>query len=390
MAVSGIGRDFLLLDELLSEEERLVRGTVREFVDREVAPIIADCFERGEFPLHLIPRLGEIGVLGSTLPERYGCSNSSYVIYGLIQQELERGDSGVRSFNSVQSSLVMFPIFEFGSEEQKDAWLPELTRGRKIGCFGLTEADHGSDPAGMATRAVRDGDAFVLNGSKMWITNGNIADVAVVWAKLDGQIRGFLVEKGTPGFKANLIKHKMSLRASVTSELVFADCRIPVENLLPGSGGLRSPLQCLDKARYGIAWGAIGAALACYESSVSYARERVQFGKPIGAFQLVQRKLSLMLTEITLAQLLNLRVGRLKDEGKGRHQHTSMAKMNATAKAMEIARMARDLHGASGITLEYPVIRHMNNLESVHTYEGTYDIHLLILGQEITGISAFR
>jgi len=383
-------RDFLLLDELLSGEERLLRDTVREFVDREVIPIISDCFEREEFPAHLIPRLGEMGLLGSTFPERYGGANSGYVMYGLIQQELERGDSGVRSFNSVQSSLVMSPIFEFGSEKQKDTWLPELARGRKIGCFGLTEADHGSNPAGMTTRAVRDGDSFVLNGAKMWITNGSVADIAVVWARLEGEIKGFLVEKGTPGFRANLIRHKMSLRASVTSELVFEDCRIPAANLLPRSGGLRSPLSCLDKARYGIAWGAIGAALACYESSVNYARERVQFDKPIAAFQLVQRKLSLMLTEISLAQLLNLRVGRLKDEGKARHQHTSMAKMNATAKALEIARAAREIHGANGITLEYPVIRHLNNLESVHTYEGTYDIHLLILGQEITGISAFR
>ena len=382
--------DFLLIDEMLTAEERMVRDTVREFVDDQVLPIIADCFERGECPMYLVRRMGEMGIIGATLPERYGCPGSSYVIYGLIQQELERGDSGIRSFNSVQSSLVMYPIHEYGSEEQKEFWLPGLARGEKIGCFGLTEADHGSDPGGMVTRAVKDGGAYVLNGSKMWITNGNIADVAVVWAKLDGEVRGFLVEKGTPGFTANLIQHKMSLRASVTSELVFEDCRVPAENLLPKSGGLRSPLSCLDKARYGIAWGAIGSAMACYEASVRYAKERTQFGKPIGAFQLVQRKLALMLTEITAAQFLNLRVGRLKDEGKGRHQHTSMAKMNATAKALEIARMARDLHGANGITLEYPIIRHMNNLESLHTYEGTYDIHLLILGHEITGIPAFR
>jgi len=265
-----------------------------------------------------------------------------------------------------------------------------MARARKIGCFGLTEPDHGSNPSGMLTRAVKDGDSYVLNGSKMWITNGSVADVAVVWAKLDGVVHGFLVEKDAPGFSTHDIKHKMSLRASVTSELVFEDCRIPARNLLPGSKGIRSPLNCLDKARYGIAWGAVGAAMACYESSVNYARERTQFDKPIGAFQLVQRKLSLMLTEINAAQLINLRVGRLKDEGSGHHTHTSMAKMNATSKALEIARMARDLHGANGITLEYPVIRHMNNLESVHTYEGTYDIHLLILGQEITGMPAFR
>jgi glutaryl-CoA dehydrogenase len=382
--------DFLLIDEMLSEEERMVRDTVRNFVDERVMPTIADDFEQAEAPMHLVREMGEMGIIGATLPEKYGCPGSNYVVYGLIQQELERGDSGIRSFNSVQSSLVMYPICEYGSEEQKQRWLPGLAKGEKIGCFGLTEADHGSDPGGMGTRAVKDGASYVLNGSKMWITNGNIADVAVVWAKLDGKVKGFLVEKGTPGFTANLIKHKMSLRASVTSELVLEDCRIPAENLLPKSGGLRSPLGCLDKARYGIAWGAIGSAMACYEASVQYAKERTQFDKPIGSFQLVQRKLSLMLTEITAAQLMNLRVGRLKDEWKGRHQHTSMAKMNATSKALEIARMARDLHGANGISLEYPIIRHMNNLESVHTYEGTYDIHLLILGQDITGLSAFR
>jgi glutaryl-CoA dehydrogenase len=382
--------DFLLIDEMLSEEERMVRDTVRNFVDERVMPTIADDFEQAEAPMHLVREMGEMGIIGATLPEKYGCPGSNYVVYGLIQQELERGDSGIRSFNSVQSSLVMYPICEYGSEEQKQRWLPGRAKGEKIGCFGLTEADHGSDPGGMGTRAVKDGASYVLNGSKMWITNGNIADVAVVWAKLDGKVKGFLVEKGTPGFTANLIKHKMSLRASVTSELVLEDCRIPAENLLPKSGGLRSPLGCLDKARYGIAWGAIGSAMACYEASVQYAKERTQFDKPIGSFQLVQRKLSLMLTEITAAQLMNLRVGRLKDEGKGRHQHTSMAKMNATSKALEIARMARDLHGANGISLEYPIIRHMNNLESVHTYEGTYDIHLLILGQDITGLSAFR
>ena len=382
--------DFLLIDEMLTEEERMVRDTVRGFVDDRVMPTIAEDFEQAEAPMHLVKEMGEMGLIGATLPEEYGCPGSNYVVYGLIQQELERGDSGIRSFNSVQSSLVMYPIYAYGSEEQKQHWLPGLAKGEKIGCFGLTEADHGSDPGGMTTRAVKDGESYVLNGAKMWITNGNIADVSVVWAKLDGEVKGFLVEKGTPGFTANLIKHKMSLRASVTSELVFEDCRIPAENLLAKSGGLQSPLACLDKARYGIAWGAIGAAMACYEASVEYAKERTQFGKPIGSFQLVQRKLALMLTEITAAQLMNLRVGRLKDEGKDRYQHSSMAKMNATSKALEIARMARDLHGANGISLEYPIIRHMNNLESVHTYEGTYDIHLLILGQEITGLSAFR
>jgi glutaryl-CoA dehydrogenase len=382
--------DFLLFDEMLTEEERIARDTVRKFVDDEILPIIADYFERGEYPMHLIPIMGELGILGSTLPEEYGCSGSSYVIYGLIQQELERGDSGIRSFNSVQSSLVMYPIYKYGSEEQKQYWLPLMAKGEKVGCFGLTEPDYGSNPAGMITRAVHDGDSYILNGTKMWITNGNIADVAVVWAKLEDTVRGFLVERGTPGFTTNLIKRKMSLRASVTSELVFEDCRIPVENILPNSGGIRCPLNCLDKARYGIAWGSVGAAMACYEASVRYAKERIQFDKPIGAFQLVQGKLSWMLTEITAAQLMNLRVGRLKDEGKDRYQHTSMAKMNASKKACEIARIARDMHGANGITLDYPVIRHLNNLESVYTYEGTYDIHLLILGQDITGIPAFR
>lgn len=382
--------DFLLIDEMLTSEERLTRDAVRAFTDEKVLPVIADCFERGVFPMDLIPVMGEMGILGATLPEEYGCPGSSYVVYGLIQQELERGDSALRSFNSVQSSLVMFPICEYGSEEQKKYWLPKMAKGEKIGCFGLTEPDFGSNPAGMLTRAVKDGDSYILNGSKMWITNGNTADVAVVWAKLDGEVKGFLVEKGTPGFTPIEIKHKMSLRASVTSELVFEDCRIPAKNLLPKSGGLRCPLSCLDKARYGIAWGAAGAAMACYEASVKYAKERIQFDRPIGAFQLVQKKLTWMLTEITGMQLLNLRVGRLKDEGKSRFQHSSMAKMNAAGKALEIARMARDIHGANGITLEYPVIRHMNNLESVNTYEGTYDIHQLILGQEITGISAFR
>jgi glutaryl-CoA dehydrogenase len=382
--------DFLLIDEMLTEEERMVRDTVRGFVDERVIPDIADHFEKAEAPMHIVREMGEMGIIGATLPEKYGGSGSSYVVYGLIQQELERGDSGIRSFNSVQSSLVMYPIYAYGSEEQKQHWLPGLAKGEKIGCFGLTEADHGSDPGGMTTRAVKDGESYVLNGSKMWITNGNIADVSVVWAKLDGEVKGFLVEKDTLGFTANLLKHKMSLRASVTSELVFEDCRIPAENLLPKSGGLRSPLSCLDKARYGIAWGAIGSAMACYEASVQYAKERTQFDRPIGSFQLVQRKLALMLTEITAAQLMNLRAGRLKDEGKDRYQHSSMVKMNATSKALEIARMARDLHGANGISLEYPIIRHMNNLESVHTYEGTYDIHLLVLGQAITGLSAFR
>lgn len=390
MTTGGGNSDFLLIDEMLSVEERMLRDTVRDFVEEKVLPDIADYFEKAEFPGHIVPMMGELGIIGSTFPEKYGCAGSGYVLYGLIQQELERGDSAIRSFNSVQSSLVMYPIFEFGSEEQKDYWLPRMAKGEKIGCFGLTEPDHGSDPGGMITKAVKDGNSYILNGSKMWITSGSTADVAVVWAKLDGEVKGFLVEKGTPGYTTSDIKRKMSLRASVTSELSFDDCRIPGENILPKSGGLRCPLSCLDKARYGIAWGAAGAAMACYDASVRYARERTQFGKPIGSFQLVQRKLSWMLTEITAMQLINLRVGRLKDEGKARHQHTSMAKMNAAGKALEIARVARDIHGANGITLDYPPIRHANNLESVNTYEGTYDIHMLILGQDITGIPAFR
>lgn len=384
------GVDFLDIDGMLTEEERMIRDTVRDFADEKIIPCIGDYFERGEFPFHLAREMGEMGIIGATFPEEYGGSGSNHVVYGLIQQELERGDSGVRSFNSVMSSLVMFPIYEYGSEEQKRRWLPGMAKGELVGCFGLTEPDHGSNPAGMITRAVKDGGSYVLNGAKMWITNGCIADVAVVWAKLDGEVKGFLVEKGTPGYSTVTIKKKMSLRASITSELIFEDCRIPAENMLPKSGGLKCPLNCLDKARYGIAWGAVGAAMACYEASVRYSKERIQFDKPIGAFQLVQRKLSWMLTEITAAQLINLQVGRLKDQGRGRHQHTSMAKMNAAGKALEISRVARDIHGANGITLEYPVIRHLLNLESVNTYEGTWDIHQLILGQDITGISAFR
>jgi glutaryl-CoA dehydrogenase len=387
----AIGRpDFMDVDSLLSDEERMTRDTVRDFVDEKIIPIIGDCFERGEFPAHLAREMAELGIIGSTIPEEYGGAGASYVVYGLIQQELERGDSGIRSFNSVMSSLVMFPIFEYGSEDQKRRWLPAMAKGDAIGCFGLTEPDFGSNPAGMISRAVKDGDSYILNGAKMWITNGCISDVAVVWAKLDGEVKGFLIEKGTPGFSTVTIEKKMSLRASVTSELIFEDCRIPAANVLPKSGGLKCPLSCLDKARYGIAWGAVGAAMACYEASVKYAKERIQFDKPIGAFQLVQRKLSWMLTEITGAQLINLQVGRLKDRGGSRYQHTSMAKMNAAGKALEIARVARDIHGANGITLEYPVIRHMLNLESVNTYEGTGDIHQLILGQDITGISAFK
>ncbi|MBI2115795.1 MAG: acyl-CoA dehydrogenase family protein, partial [candidate division NC10 bacterium] len=320
----------------------------------------------------------------------YGCAGINNVAYGLILQELERGDSGVRSFASVQGSLVMYPIHTFGSEAQKQRWLPRLAAGEAVGCFGLTEPDFGSDPGNMATKAVQVGSEYVLNGTKLWITNGSIADVAVTWAKLDGVIRGFLVEKGTPGFTARDIHGKHSMRASVTSELSFQDCRIPADHLLPKSEGLRSPLSCLNQARYGIAWGAVGAAVACYQASLTYSRQRIQFGKPIASFQLVQQKLVHMLTEITKAQLLCLQLGRLKDAGRLRHTQVSLAKRNNVAAALEIARLARDIHGANGIVDEYPVIRHLLNLESVFTYEGTHDIHTLILGRDITGISALE
>jgi glutaryl-CoA dehydrogenase len=389
MAFTGV--DFLDLDALLSEEERIARDQVRAFVTDRVLPVIEDCWLDGTFPFHLVPEMAALGLLGPMVSPDYGGAGVSHVIYGLLMQELERGDSGIRSFSSVQSSLVMYPIEAFGSEAQKRRWLPAMARGEAIGCFGLTEPDHGSNPAGMITRARKVGDGWLLNGAKMWITNGSISDVAVVWAKDDaGTVRGFLVEKDTPGFTRNDIKKKISLRASVTSELAFADCLIPEENLLPKSGGLKSPLMCLNKARYGIAWGGTGAAMACYDAAVKYARERVQFGKPIAAFQLVQAKLSWMLTEITKAQLLQLQVGRLMDADKGKHFHVSMAKMNNVSIALQIARVARDIHGANGITLEYPVIRHANNLESVNTYEGTEDIHKLVLGREITGIGAFE
>jgi glutaryl-CoA dehydrogenase len=383
------GVDFYQLDALLSEEELLARNTVRQFVSDRVLPIIEEANRDARFPAELVPELGSLGVLGATLPVEYGCAGANNVIYGLMMQELERGDTGVRSFASVQSGLVMYPIHRYGSEEQKQRWLPSLAVAERIGCFGLTEPDHGSDPGGMITKAVRDGDSFILNGAKMWITNGSVADVALVWAKLDGEVHGFLVEKGTHGFTAPLMKGKHSLRASVTSELVFQDCRIPAANMLPGASGLRAPLSCLTQARYGIAWGAIGAAMACYHTAVEYATVRKQFGKPIGSFQLVQEKLAFMLTEITKAQLLVLQLGRMKDAGTMTFAQVSMAKRNNVDIALTIARQARDILGANGITDEYPVMRHMNNLESVRTYEGTHDIHTLILGQEITGFPAY-
>ncbi len=383
------GVDFYEIDGLLSEEEKMVRATVRAFVTDRIVPIIDRHFEDGTFPAELIPEMAELGLFGANLPEQYGCAGMNNVAYGLIMQEIERGDSSIRSFVSVQGALVMYPIFEFGSEEQKSYWLPRLARGEKIGCFGLTEPDHGSDPSGMITRATIRGDCWVLNGAKSWITNGSIADVAVVWAKVDGEVRGFLVEKGTPGFAAPEIKHKMSLRASVTSQLIFEDCAIPQQNALPRGQGLKAPLRCLNQARYGIAWGGLGAAMACYHAALEYARARVQFGRPIASFQMVQEKLVYMLSEITKGQLLALQLGRLKDAGKLHFTQTSLAKRNNVDIALEIARLAREILGANGISLEFPVIRHMCNLESVKTYEGTHDIHTLILGQAITGLNAF-
>ncbi len=389
MAYEGL--DFLDIDSLLTEEERIIRDSTRSLVDREVLPVIEEHFEAQTFPPDLVKKLAEMQLLGPFVPEEYGGAGCTYVQYGLICQELERGDSGVRSFASVQSSLVMFPIWKFGSEEQKRHWLPKLASAEAIGCFGLTEPDFGSNPGGMLTRAKREGDTIVLNGTKRWITNADIADVCVVWAKDDeGIVRGYLLEKDTPGLEQRPIHRKFSLRASNTGELIMEDCRIPASNQLPETKGLKSPLMCLDSARYGISWGALGAAMACYETALSYAKERVQFSRPIAGYQLVQSKLVHMMTEITKGQLLSLQVGRLREQGKGRHQHVSMAKMNNVRIAIDAARVARDILGANGITTEYPVIRHMLNLESVITYEGTEDIHKLILGYDITGLAAFQ
>jgi glutaryl-CoA dehydrogenase len=383
------GVDYMNADSLLTEEEILVRNTVREFVEDNVIPIIEKHAREGTFPMELVPKMAELGLFGATLPAKYGCAEMNNVAYGLVMQELERGDSGVRSFASVQSALVMYPIFAYGSEKQKDYWLPRLAKGEAIGCFGLTEPDYGSNPAGMITRATETSDGYILNGAKMWITNGTIADVAVVWAKLNGVVNGFLVEKGTKGFSAPEMKGKHSLRASVTSELIFQDVHIPKENRLPGGEGLRLPLSCLTQARYGIAWGAIGAAMACYETALNYAKARIQFGKPIASFQMTQEKLVHMLTEITKAQLLCIQLGRLKDQGKARFQQISFAKRNNVYHALQIAREARSILGANGILDEYPVMRHAANLESVITYEGTHEMHTLIVGEDITGIPAF-
>jgi glutaryl-CoA dehydrogenase len=381
--------DFYDIDSLLTEEERMIRDAVRSWVSERVLPVVSDHYLAGTFPEELIPGMAEMDLLGAGI-DGYDCPGLGPVAYGLMLQELERGDSGVRSFVSVQGSLVMWPIRAYGSEEQRRRWLPAMHAGKAIGCFGLTEPDHGSDPGGMKTRAVKKGNRYVLNGAKMWITNGSVADVAIVWAKLDGVVRGFLVERGTPGFSAPLMGKKFSLRASVTSELILEDVEIPEENILPGVQGLRGPLTCLTQARYGIAWGACGAAMACFDEARRYALQRVQFGKPIAGFQLVQNKLAEMLTEITKMQFLNLQLGRLKEKGKATPAQVSLAKRNACHHALVIAREARDMLGANGVTAEYQVMRHMCNLESVKTYEGTHDIHALVLGHEITGIEAFR
>ena len=386
--------DFYDVDSLLAEEERAVRDTVRTWVDDRLMPIIGDCYVAGRFPKELIPGLAELGVLGANLPEEYGCAGLNNVAYGLIMQELERGDSGIRSFASVQGALVMYPIFAFGSEEQRRRWLPALAAGKEIGCFGLTEPDFGSNPAGMITTARETPDGWVLNGAKMWITNGSQATVAVVWAKTGGlddvkSIRGFVVPTGTRGFSARDQKGKLSLRASDTSELILQDVQLPKDAILPKSGGLKSPLSCLTQARYGIAWGAMGAAMACYDEAVQYSRSRIMFGRPIGQTQIQQVRLADMLTEITKAQLLALQLGRLKDRGTMTPQQVSLAKRNNVNMACDCAREARRLLGANGILAEYHSMRHMANLESVYTYEGTHDMHSLILGEAATGLSAF-
>jgi glutaryl-CoA dehydrogenase len=374
-------------DVELSDEERLVQRTTREWVEAAAMPIIAECFEEGTFPKQLIPQMAELGLLGASLP-KYG-AGLPYSAYGLICQELERCDTGLRSFISVQSSLCMFPIYTFGSEAQKERYLPKMVKGELIACFGLTEPDHGSDPAGMETRAEREGSGWVLNGTKMWITNGSVADLAVIWAKTPEGIRGFLVETDARGFSARDVKHKLSLRASVTSELHLNDVRLPADAMLPGTTGLGSALRCLNEARFGIAWGAVGAAMACFESALEYAKIRPQFGKPIAGFQLTQAKLADMLTAITQGQLLALQLGRLKDSGRLRPQHVSLAKRANAMMALEVARTARTILGGNGISLEHPIFRHMVNLETVITYEGTHEIHTLVLGQDLTGIAAY-
>ncbi len=383
--------DFYQIDSLLTEEHKLIRSSIRDFVKREISPFIEDWAQRAHFPYEIVKKFGDIGAFGPTIPQEYGGGGLDYISYGILMQEIERGDSGMRSTASVQGSLVMYPIYKFGSEAQRKKYLPKLASGEWLGCFGLTEPDHGSNPSGMVTHFKSDGDHYLLNGAKMWISNSPKADVAVVWAKNEtGRIHGLIVERGMPGFSTPETHGKWSLRASTTGELVFDNVRVPKENLLPNKSGLGAPLMCLDSARYGIAWGALGAAMDCYESARRYAKERIQFGKPIASFQLVQKKLAEMLTEITKAQLLTWRLGMLMNEGKGTTAQISLAKRNNVQIALEIAREARQIHGGMGITGEYSIMRHMMNLESVVTYEGTQDIHLLILGNEITGIPAFN
>ncbi len=381
--------DYYNIDELFTIEEKLIRDSVSDFCDREIIPIISEHYRNATFPMGIIPKLAELGLFGITLPTEYGGSGTNYTSYGLAMQELERGDSAIRSFVSVQNSLVMYPIFTYGTEEQRKKWLPKLAKGELIGCFGLTEPDYGSNPAGMITTAKHANGKFILNGSKMWITNGSIADIAVVWAKINDVVCGLIVEKDMRGFQTYEMKNKLSLRASITSELIFQDVEVPEENIL-NVKGLKGPLSCLNQARFGISWGAIGSAIAVYESALNYAKTRIQFDKPIASFQLIQEKLVWMLNEITKAQLIAYRLGRLMDEKKARPQQVSLAKRNNVRMALDCARISREIHGANGILDEYPVMRHAANLESVNTYEGTYDIHTLIIGEDITGFSAFR
>ena len=390
MSTNYKGVDYYNLDELLSEEEKMVRQTVREFVNDEVLPIIEKHNQAMTFPKNLIPKMAELGMFGPTLPEKYGGLGINNVAYGLMMTELERGDSGMRSFASVQSGLVMYPIFAFGSEEHRMKWLPAMAKGEKIGCFGLTEPDYGSNPGGMITNAKKTDGGYILNGAKMWITNSPICDVAVVWAKLDGVVRGFLVERGSKGFETPEMKGKLSLRASITGEIILQDVFVPDENLLPKTEGLKNPLMCLTQARYGIAWGVLGSAMECYATALEYASSRIQFDKPIASYQITQEKLVWMLNEITKAQMMCYHMGRMKDKGTMKHTHVSMAKRNNCEMALTVCRMAREILGANGILDVYPIMRHANNLESVKTYEGTHEMHTLIIGEDITGIPAFR
>ncbi len=390
------GTDFYEIDSLLSEDEITIRDTVRAWVEAKFLPLIEDAYDNAYFPKEVIPQVAEMGLLGATLPEKYGCAGVSPTAYGLAMQELERGDSGLRSFVSVQGALCMWPIYAYGTEEQRMKWLPRMAKGEVIGCFGLTEPDFGSDPAGMITRAVRTEGGYTLNGAKMWITNGTVADIAIVWAKLHNpdkgrdEIKGFLVEKGAKGFSAPEQKRKHSLRASVTSELIFQDVFVPEANVLPNVAGLKGPLGCLSQARFGIAFGVVGAAMACFHSATEYSKTRIMFGKPIASYQLVQQKLAIMLTEITKAQLLTIQLGRIKERGTITPAQISLAKRNNCEIALQTAREARDILGANGITSEYPIMRHMCNLESVYTYEGTHNIHTLVLGEAVTGVAAYR